>query len=584
MSAATSSATSAMSRRRPSATRPRTSWRPIDADAPVSGHQPPPTTTASAADAPEHDWALARDLVQPAFRPVGTQGLAMDSIQRDTLLVHASKSHAQPLIDEGPAGIPVVYTIPATGFDIVVNGDHLLSWGIEPSELQDAAMRNLAAWAATAPWTDESDGPRRLISSDTGDGLDAVRILLPETAAHLARELDGGARVLVGLPERHMLMASTLRADDAEWAGLFSTFVARAVGWRGRTGRPARVRARRRAPGRLRGMTEGLRSAVDGGVATLTLDRPAALNALTIALKVALLEALRAIERDRSVRAVILTGAGRAFCAGQDLAERDAPDAAPLDEELRDRYEPIVRAMVGLDRPIIAAINGVAAGAGASLALACDLRIAAESARFVLAFGRIGLVPDSGATWFLPRIVGSARAAELALLNMPLGADEALRAGLVSRVVPDDALLATAREMAEGLVAGAPLAIAATKRLLAAGLDDGPGGGPGRRARRPGPSRRQSRSRRGAGRLPREAAAAVHRGVAPSAPGPVRRSCPIALGGVGSAGYERTFVRLPTGEHREDGSDRGRDRTTTRHRGRGERPLPGARLCRDERP
>lgn len=198
---------------------------PIDADAPVSGHQPPPATTGSAADAPEHDWALARDLVQPAFRPVGTQGLAMDSIQRDTLLVHASKSHAQPLIDEGPAGIPVVYTIPATGFDIVVNGDHLLSWGIEPSELQDAAMRNLAAWAASAPWTDETDGPRRLISSDTGDGLDAVRILLPETTAHLARELDGGARVLVGLPERHMLMASTLRPDDAEWADLFSTFV-----------------------------------------------------------------------------------------------------------------------------------------------------------------------------------------------------------------------------------------------------------------------------------------------------------------------------------------------------------------------
>lgn len=215
-------------------------------------------------------------------------------------------------------------------------------------------------------------------------------------------------------------------------------------------------------------MSDGLRSEVRGGVATLTLDRPRALNALDIPLKVALLEALSAIGADRAIRAVILTGAGRAFCAGQDLAERDDPGAPPLEEELRDRYEPIVRAMVGLDRPIIAAINGVAAGAGASLALACDLRIAATSARFVLAFGRIGLVPDSGATWLLPRIVGSARAAELALLGTSLDAAEAERYGLVSRVVADDALPATAAEMARGLADGAPLALAATKRLLSA--------------------------------------------------------------------------------------------------------------------
>jgi 2-(1,2-epoxy-1,2-dihydrophenyl)acetyl-CoA isomerase len=213
-------------------------------------------------------------------------------------------------------------------------------------------------------------------------------------------------------------------------------------------------------------VSDGLRVAVEDGVATLTLDRPAALNALDIPLKVALLEALAAIRDDRTVRAVILTGAGRAFCAGQDLAERDDPGAPPLDDELRDRYEPIVRAMVGLDRPIIAAINGVAAGAGASLALACDLRIAGASARFVLAFGRIGLVPDSGATWFLPRIVGSARAAELALLDTSLDAVEAERIGLVSRVVPDEDLPLTAAAMARGLADAAPLAVAATKRLL----------------------------------------------------------------------------------------------------------------------
>ncbi len=215
-------------------------------------------------------------------------------------------------------------------------------------------------------------------------------------------------------------------------------------------------------------MTDGLRHDVEGGIATLTLDRPEALNALTIPVKVALLDAFAKVAADPTIRAVILTGAGRAFCAGQDLAERAAPDAPPLDVELRDRYEPIIRAMVALDRPIIAAINGVAAGAGASLALACDLRVAATSARFVLAFGRIGLVPDSGATWFLPRIVGSARAAEMALLNAPIDAEEALRVGLVSRVVPDADLLATAREMATTLAAGPPLAISATKRLLAA--------------------------------------------------------------------------------------------------------------------
>ena len=135
------------------------------------------------------------------------------------------QSHAQPLIDQGPAGLPVVYTISAGAFDIVVNGDHLLSWGIEPAELQDAAMRNLAAWSAAAAWSDEVSGERRLISSDTGDGLDAVRILLPEVVEHLSRELGAAGRVLVGIPDRHLLTAATLRADDPEFAALFADFV-----------------------------------------------------------------------------------------------------------------------------------------------------------------------------------------------------------------------------------------------------------------------------------------------------------------------------------------------------------------------
>ena len=213
-------------------------------------------------------------------------------------------------------------------------------------------------------------------------------------------------------------------------------------------------------------MDDGLRVEVDGAVAILTLDRPAALNALTVPLKVALLEALRQIASDRAVRAVILTGAGRAFCAGQDLAERERPDAAPLDVELRERYNPIVRALREMGQPVIAAVNGVAAGAGASLAFACDLRVAAADARFVLAFGRIGLVPDSGATWFLPRLVGAGRATELALVGDPVSAEDALRIGLVSRVVPGEALMTEARAMADRLAASAPAALAMTKAAL----------------------------------------------------------------------------------------------------------------------
>lgn len=213
-------------------------------------------------------------------------------------------------------------------------------------------------------------------------------------------------------------------------------------------------------------MVDGLRVETEGPVATVTLDRPDSLNALTVGLKVALADALASIADDRAIRVVILTGAGRAFCAGQDLAEREAPDAAPLDVELRERYHPLIRVIRSMPQPIIAAVNGVAAGAGASIAFACDLRIAAADARFVLAFGRIGLAPDSGMSWILPRLVGPVRAAELALIGEPVTADEALRIGLVSRVAPSDLLMDEARSMAERIATGAPLALAATKRLL----------------------------------------------------------------------------------------------------------------------
>jgi 2-(1,2-epoxy-1,2-dihydrophenyl)acetyl-CoA isomerase len=209
----------------------------------------------------------------------------------------------------------------------------------------------------------------------------------------------------------------------------------------------------------------------DAGVATVTLNRPDALNALTVPMKQALLAAFRRLEREKPIRAVVLTGAGRAFCAGQDLRERLEPGAAPLGVEVRERYNPIIRAMRGLPKPIVAAINGVAAGAGASLALASDIRIASETASFSLAFGRVGLVPDSGATWFLPRLVGAARAAELALLYDPVGAEDALRFGLVSRVVAGDRRGPESSAVAARLAAGAPRAIALTKRALDAAWD-----------------------------------------------------------------------------------------------------------------
>lgn len=210
---------------------------------------------------------------------------------------------------------------------------------------------------------------------------------------------------------------------------------------------------------------------VTDGVATITLNRPAALNALTYAMKGQLLEALHDLARDRSVRAIVLTGAGRAFSAGQDLRERLADDAPPLDEELGLRYNPIIRAIREAPQPVLAAVNGVAAGAGASLAFACDLRIASEAASFVLAFGRIGLVPDSGATWTLPRLVGAARAADMAFLGESVSASEARAMGLVSRVVAPNALMSEAADVAARIAALAPGATTMTKRLLGLAFD-----------------------------------------------------------------------------------------------------------------
>ena len=210
---------------------------------------------------------------------------------------------------------------------------------------------------------------------------------------------------------------------------------------------------------------------VRDGVATLTLNRPEALNSFDRRMKEELREALASLADDRSARAVVLTGAGRAFSAGQDLKERQAPDAADLGDELRERYNPIVLAMRRLEKPIIGAINGVAAGAGCSIALACDLRIASERASFIEVFGRVGLVPDTGSSWFLPRLVGYARAAEMVFTTDPVDAVAAERIGLVNRVVPADRLMGEAHTLAARLAQGAPLALALAKRALNRALE-----------------------------------------------------------------------------------------------------------------
>ncbi len=209
-----------------------------------------------------------------------------------------------------------------------------------------------------------------------------------------------------------------------------------------------------------------IRTETSDGILTITLDRPDALNAFDRAMKEELLSALKAAERDRAVRVLIITGAGRAFNAGQDLKERQEPGAADLITELRTRYNPLILAMRRLEKPIIAAVNGVAAGAGCSLALACDLVIASEDARFLQAFSRVGLVPDTGSTWFLPRLMGYARAAEMTFLAEPMDAATAERLGLVNRVVPADRLMDEARALAERLAKSAPLSLALTKRAL----------------------------------------------------------------------------------------------------------------------
>jgi 2-(1,2-epoxy-1,2-dihydrophenyl)acetyl-CoA isomerase len=215
-------------------------------------------------------------------------------------------------------------------------------------------------------------------------------------------------------------------------------------------------------------VTDSVLLEVDEAVATVTINRPEARNALTAEAKVGLLKALRDCSADDRIRAVVLTGAGPAFCAGQDLREHAELLQAgqPALGTVRLHYNPTIETIVTMPKPVIAALPGVAAGAGASLAFACDFRIAAERASMLLAFSRVGLGPDSGASWTLQRLVGRARAAELLMLAEPVDAATALRLGLVTVVVPDDELPAAAATFAARLAAGPTLAYAAIKEGL----------------------------------------------------------------------------------------------------------------------
>ncbi|MCW2785830.1 MAG: enoyl-CoA hydratase [Marmoricola sp.] len=217
--------------------------------------------------------------------------------------------------------------------------------------------------------------------------------------------------------------------------------------------------------------------AVENGVATITLNRPEGMNSLNIATKEALLDAVTRAAEDSAVRCVVLTGSGRAFCVGQDLKEHvallESGSSEALFTTVAKHYNPIATALATMSKPVIAAVNGVAAGAGASLAFACDLRIVAESAGFNLAFPGIALSCDTGASWTLPRLVGRAKALELLYFPSTIPAAEALELGLATKVVPDADLAAEVTAVASRLAAGPTLSYASIRQSVNFSSDHG---------------------------------------------------------------------------------------------------------------
>ena len=207
-------------------------------------------------------------------------------------------------------------------------------------------------------------------------------------------------------------------------------------------------------------------AALDDGIATLTLNRPHAYNAFTKRMHAELIGALKQAERDPAVRCIVITGAGKAFCSGQDLKEVPTDGSRSLGQSVRERYNPLVLKLRSIPKPIIAAVNGVAAGAGMSLALACDFRVAVAGARFVAAFANVGLVPDTALTYFLPRLIGHARAVELCMLGGVLDAQTAQTYGMVNAVAGADEFAATVQDLARRLADGPATALGLMKRSL----------------------------------------------------------------------------------------------------------------------
>jgi len=221
-------------------------------------------------------------------------------------------------------------------------------------------------------------------------------------------------------------------------------------------------------------VTETVLLELTGAVAVLTLNRPEGMNALTLEMKLGLLEAVSSVRDDDGVRALVVTGAGRAFCVGQDLREHaallEAGDDAPL-RTVREHYNPLVTMLAQLGKPTVAAINGTAAGAGLGLACALDLRIGAAGARYTTAFAGIGLTADSGLSWSLPRLVGAGRATAMLLLAEPFTAEQALEMGLLNAAVAPEQVLPTAVELATRLAAGPTAAYACIKESIAYAAD-----------------------------------------------------------------------------------------------------------------
>ncbi len=210
---------------------------------------------------------------------------------------------------------------------------------------------------------------------------------------------------------------------------------------------------------------------IDKGVAVLTLNRPDALNSFTAEMHGEVREVLSQAADDKSVRAVLMTGSGRGFCAGQDLNDRSvAPgaDAPDLGDSVEKYYSPLILQITTMEKPVICAVNGVAAGAGANIALACDIVIAGRSASFIESFAKLGLIPDSGGTWILPRLVGMARAKGLAMLGPKVSAEQAEAWGMIWQVVDDEELMSTALGLAEQMATQPTRGFAFTKQAFAA--------------------------------------------------------------------------------------------------------------------